>query len=97
MTITATDTISLSGLGKRYGSTRAVEDVTLSVGRGVIGLLGPNGAGKTTLLRMIATVLAPDSGDLRLLGLDPARPTERIEIRRRWGRAGRSRRDLPRA
>jgi ABC-2 type transport system ATP-binding protein len=82
---TSTETITLTGLGKRFGGTRAVDDVTLSVGRGVIGLLGPNGAGKTTLLRMIATVLAPDSGGLRLLGLDPARPSERTEIRRRLG------------
>ena len=82
---TKTDTVALDGLGKSFGRTRAVEDVTLSVGRGVVGLLGPNGAGKTTLLRMIATVLAPDSGSLRLLGQDPARPSERIEIRRRLG------------
>jgi ABC-2 type transport system ATP-binding protein len=72
-------------LRKSYGSTRAVDDVTMSASRGVIGLLGPNGAGKTTLLRMIATVLAPDDGELRLLGFDPARPSERIEVRRRLG------------
>ncbi|WP_243056643.1 ABC transporter ATP-binding protein [Nocardioides sp. SR21] len=85
MSITSTDTLAVTGLAKRFGGTRAVEDVTLSAGRGVIGLLGPNGAGKTTLLRMVATVLAPDAGDLRLLGLDPARPGDRIEIRRRIG------------
>ncbi|MDQ4043299.1 MAG: ATP-binding cassette domain-containing protein, partial [Actinomycetota bacterium] len=46
---------------------------------------GPNGAGKTTLLRMIATVLASDRGTLRLLGWDPSRAEERVEIRRRLG------------
>jgi ABC-2 type transport system ATP-binding protein len=51
----------------------------------VVGVLGPNGAGKTTLLRMLATVLAPDSGQMRLLGLDPARAGERLTIRRQLG------------
>jgi ABC-2 type transport system ATP-binding protein len=77
--------IDAEDLVKGYGSTPAVDGVSLSAGRGVIGLLGPNGAGKTTLLRMLATVLAPDSGRLRLLGLDPGRPQDRLEIRRRLG------------
>jgi ABC-2 type transport system ATP-binding protein len=78
-------TIEAEELVKGYGSTRAVDGVSFSVGRGVIGLLGPNGAGKTTLLRMLATVLATDSGQLRLLGLDPGRAQDRVEIRRRLG------------
>jgi ABC-2 type transport system ATP-binding protein len=77
--------IEATDLSKTFGRTRAVDDVTLSTGRGVIGLLGPNGAGKTTLLRMAATVLAADAGELRLLGLDPTRADERLEIRRRLG------------
>lgn len=77
--------IQSTTLTKAYGRTRAVDEVTLTTGAGVIGLLGPNGAGKTTLLRMAATVLAPDSGELRLLGLDPTRAAERVEIRRRLG------------
>jgi ABC-2 type transport system ATP-binding protein len=84
-TLTSTGTIALDALTKAFGGTRAVDGVSLTGGRGVIGLLGPNGAGKTTLLRMVATVLAPDTGDLRLLGLDPAKPDERVEIRRRLG------------
>ena len=77
--------IETAALTKTFGRTRAVDDVSLTGGPGVIGLLGPNGAGKTTLLRMAATVLAPDGGDLRLLGLDPTRSGERLEIRRRLG------------
>jgi ABC-2 type transport system ATP-binding protein len=70
---------------KRFGRTQALAGVSLQAGVGVTGLLGPNGAGKTTLLRMLATVLAPDAGHIRLLGRDPGRPAERLEIRRRLG------------
>ncbi len=61
----------LSGIGKRYGRTHALVDVDLSFGPGVTGLLGPNGAGKTTLLRIVATSIAADRGEVRLLGRDP--------------------------
>jgi ABC-2 type transport system ATP-binding protein len=77
--------VEARGLGRRFGSTDAVRGVDLQVGPGVVGLLGPNGAGKTTLLRMLATVLAPSSGSLRLLGRDPDVPADRLEIRRRLG------------
>ncbi|HEX6877452.1 MAG TPA: ATP-binding cassette domain-containing protein [Nocardioidaceae bacterium] len=66
-----TSTIELAGVGKRYGRKRALDDVDLAFDRGVTGLLGPNGAGKTTLLRIVATSIAADSGQVRLLGLDP--------------------------
>jgi ABC-2 type transport system ATP-binding protein len=78
-------TIEVAHVTKRYGSTRAVDDVSLTAGHGMVGLLGPNGAGKTTLLRMLATVLAPDTGELRLLSRDPGRATQRTQIRRRLG------------
>jgi ABC-2 type transport system ATP-binding protein len=78
-------TVELAEVTKRYGPTPAVDRVTLSLGRGVTGLLGPNGAGKTTLLRMIATVLAPDGGAVRVLDEDPGRAEGRLSIRRRLG------------
>ncbi|MBF4768931.1 ATP-binding cassette domain-containing protein [Nocardioides agariphilus] len=77
--------LSLENVGKKFGSTPALAGVRLEVEPSVTGLLGPNGAGKTTLLRMAATVLAPDSGRIRILGRDPAHPHERVEIRRRLG------------
>jgi ABC-2 type transport system ATP-binding protein len=78
--------ISVSGLAKRYGRTVALDGLDLEVrGGGVTGLLGPNGAGKSTLLRVVATVLAADAGEVRVLGHDPADPRERVEIRRRLG------------
>jgi ABC-2 type transport system ATP-binding protein len=78
-------TIDLTDVEKRYGAVCALDRVTLSAGPGITGLLGPNGAGKTTLIRTLATALAPDRGAVRLLGRDPARADERVEIRRRLG------------
>ena len=77
--------ISLRGVGRTFGATRALADVDLDLEPGVIGLLGPNGAGKTTLLRVLATALAPGQGTVRVLGWDPEVPAERTEIRRCLG------------
>lgn len=77
--------VDVTDLTRRLGRTQAVDGVTLSAGRGVFGLLGPNGAGKTSLLRMLATVIPPSSGRLRLLGLDPGDHRQRRQIRRRLG------------
>lgn len=78
-------TVAVTEVAKRFGRQTAVAGVSFELQPGITGLLGPNGAGKTTLERMLATVLAPDRGSLRLLGLDPSRPDERHEIRRRLG------------
>jgi ABC-2 type transport system ATP-binding protein len=78
-------TIALHELSKAFGSTHAVAGIDLELRPGVTGLLGPNGAGKTTLLRMLATVLAPDHGELRILGNDPATHGGRLAIRRQLG------------
>ena len=65
--------IELSHLSKRYGDTHAVEDITLSVGRGQLyGFIGPNGAGKTTTIRMIGGLLAPTAGQIIIDGIDMA-------------------------
>ena len=80
-----TASISLRGVGRTFGATRALADVDLDLEPGVIGLLGPNGAGKTTLLRLLATALPPSHGHLRMLGRDPQMPAERTDIRRRLG------------
>jgi ABC-2 type transport system ATP-binding protein len=75
-----TATIELSGLGKRYGSVHAVDDVTADVQPGqVTAFLGPNGAGKTTTLRMLLGLVAPTAGTATITGMrydelpDPAR------------------------
>jgi ABC-2 type transport system ATP-binding protein len=77
--------VAVDGVTKCFGATRAVDAVDLQIEGGVVGVLGPNGAGKTTLLRMLATVLAPDGGTVRLGGLDPRVPTERLAIRLQLG------------
>ena len=80
-----TTAVSVENIRKRFARTQALDGVTLRLGDGVTGLLGPNGAGKTTMLRILATVLAPDDGRVRMLGLDPADPRERTELRRQLG------------
>jgi ABC-2 type transport system ATP-binding protein len=78
--------IQLSGVGKSYGRTPALAEIDLSFDHGVTGLLGPNGAGKTTLLRIVATSIAADRGQVRLLGRDPvASHGEITAIRRELG------------
>ena len=79
--------IEVSNLVKVYGEdVRAVDGISFEVHEGeVFGFLGPNGAGKTTTIRMIATLLAPTSGQITVDGLDVA--TEAEEIRRRIGYA----------
>jgi ABC-type multidrug transport system ATPase subunit len=79
------DNVVITDLARRFGRFQAVTGVDLEVGAGVFGLLGPNGAGKTSLLRMMATVIRPSSGRLRLLGRDPGSYGPRKEIRRRLG------------
>ncbi len=62
--------IEISHLVKDFGRVRAVDDLTLTVGRGeFFGFLGPNGAGKTTTIKMMAGLLRPNSGSIRLSGL----------------------------
>jgi ABC-2 type transport system ATP-binding protein len=77
--ITADPSISVSALGKSYGSTRAVDGLDFEVGAGeVFGLLGPNGAGKTTTVEILEGYRRPDTGTVRVLGLDPTRDGKRL-------------------
>jgi ABC-2 type transport system ATP-binding protein len=77
--------VCVEGLSRRYGDTRALDEASFTMERGVTGLLGPNGAGKTTLLSILATVNEPDAGRVSVFGLDPRDAAERVEIRRRLG------------
>ncbi|HEX6988038.1 MAG TPA: ABC transporter ATP-binding protein [Bacillota bacterium] len=68
-TAAAPPALEVSGLVKRYGSKVAVDHVSFTVRAGdTFGLLGPNGAGKTTTLAMIAGLLRPDAGEVRVGG-----------------------------
>jgi len=61
--------LTLQAVTKSYGTTKAAQNVNLSIPRGcVYGFLGPNGAGKTTTIRSIMKILLPDSGEIRLAG-----------------------------
>jgi len=76
--------IGVSELGVRYRRGRdALSGVTLTIQAGLYGLLGPNGAGKTTLLRVLATLLAPRSGDAFINGYSVRH--QRVAVRRLIG------------
>jgi ABC-2 type transport system ATP-binding protein len=76
--------VALDGVHRAFGSHPALTGLGLRVPAGSITvLLGPNGAGKTTAIRMITGALAPDAGQVRTFGLDPA--TDGEEVRRRCG------------
>ncbi|MEV4866490.1 ATP-binding cassette domain-containing protein [Streptomyces ossamyceticus] len=70
----ATRAVTVRGLVKHYGETRALDGVDLDVREGtVMGVLGPNGAGKTTLVRCLSTLVLPDSGQATVAGYDVVR------------------------
>ena len=76
--------IEANGLTKKYGQAVAVDYISFSVGRGeIFGLLGPNGAGKTTTILMMLGLTDISSGEIRVLGFDPAR--EPLSVKRRIG------------
>jgi ABC-type multidrug transport system ATPase subunit len=63
--------LEIRGLNKVYpNGVKALNDINLTLGRGMFGLLGPNGAGKSTLMRTVATLQDPDSGTIRLGDID---------------------------
>jgi ABC-2 type transport system ATP-binding protein len=76
--------IAVRNLQKRYGDTRAVDDVTFDVAsREVLGFLGPNGAGKTTTMRILTGYIPPTGGTATVAGFDVQR--QPLEVRRRIG------------
>ncbi len=76
--------IEVEGVRRAFGDVLAVESISLSARPGeVTALIGPNGSGKTTLLLMLATLLVPDQGSIRVDGLDPV--TQPGEVRARMG------------
>jgi ABC-2 type transport system ATP-binding protein len=73
--------ISIENVTKFYGDLKAVDSLNLEIRDGeIFGFIGPNGAGKTTTLRMLATLLRPTSGQIRISGIDPEEHPE--EVRR---------------
>jgi ABC-type multidrug transport system ATPase subunit len=77
--------IVVAGVRRSFGSTHAVRDMTFSAAPGrVTALIGPNGAGKTTLMLMLATLLAPDAGTIRIAGLDPAADAAGVRAALGW-------------
>ncbi|MFD5316308.1 ATP-binding cassette domain-containing protein [Streptomyces sp. NPDC127098] len=79
--------IETRGVTKRFGATKALDGIDISVERGrVLGLLGPNGAGKTTLVRVLTTLLRPDSGRATVADCDVVE--DAATLRSRIGLAG---------
>ena len=83
------DLVEARGLIKNFGKVRALSDLDLTLPTGrAVAILGPNGAGKTTFIRMVATLIEPDAGTLRVGGHDVVR--EPMAVRRMIGLAGQS-------
>ena len=71
--------IETDALSKRYGDVVALDEVGLRAEAGsILGLLGPNGAGKTTAVRILTTLLVPDRGSARVVGLDVVRDAAKL-------------------
>ena len=69
-----TNVLFVEKIGKQYGDTIAVQDVSFHVARNeIVGLLGPNGAGKTTTINMVLGVLEPTWGSIKIEGIDVAK------------------------
>jgi len=77
--------IEVTGATRAFGSVQAVDHIDLLARPGeVTALVGPNGAGKTTLLLMLATLLAPDGGTIRIAGLDPVAEPRQVRAAIGW-------------
>ncbi|MBW3647767.1 MAG: ABC transporter ATP-binding protein [Actinobacteria bacterium] len=73
------------GVRRTFGPVEAVRGIDLTAAPGeVTALVGPNGAGKTTLLLVLATLLVPDAGEVRVAGFDPVREPDAVRARMGW-------------
>jgi ABC-2 type transport system ATP-binding protein len=71
--------IESSGLTKSFGATIAIDNISFSVNESeIFGFIGPDGAGKTTLFRIITTLLLPDDGSVKVLGLDSVKDYKKL-------------------
>ena len=71
--------LRIQNLSKTYSNgVHALDNVSLTIPRGMYGLLGPNGAGKSTLMRTIATLQEPDTGQIHLGTLDVLHEKEEL-------------------
>jgi ABC-2 type transport system ATP-binding protein len=76
--------IEIFGLTKKYGSFTAVDNLNLTISKGeIFGLLGPNGAGKSTAILMLMGLTEPDSGTVKVCGIDPSRNP--VEVKKKVG------------
>lgn len=75
--------IEIESLSKSFGSVQALSNVGLKISSGIFGLIGPNGAGKTTLFRIFLNLIRPDSGTVRVFGLDVME--ESLAVRKQIG------------
>jgi ABC-2 type transport system ATP-binding protein len=74
--------VQVEGLRKTYGATVAVDGISFEVKQGeIFGMLGPNGAGKTTTIECLEGLRKPDTGSLRVLGMDPQRDSQSLRLR----------------
>jgi len=73
--------LELSGVTRRFGGTQALDGVTCALDGRAIGLLGPNGAGKTTLMKVMLGLIAPDAGQVKVLGIDATRYPQKVRMK----------------
>ena len=76
--------IELNNIQKSYGSQKVLDKVSFHIGKGeIVGLLGPNGAGKSTLMKIITGYIKPDSGEVKVMGVDVS--AEPLQIKKHIG------------
>jgi len=71
--------LECKNLSKSFGTTKALDDINLTIEKGrIVGLLGPNGSGKTTFIKICNELLTPSSGEVRINGFTPGVETKKI-------------------